>query len=103
MHRMEVPPEVAEVARRVLGRGKVSESALHKAIAKAAKDLGLGKVGPGMFRHTFATRMVESGASPESVAAYLHHRSTQTTMRFCATLGVITVPKPRLAVVSEVG
>jgi hypothetical protein len=49
--------------------------------------------------------MVEAGAPIEAVAAYLHHKSIQTTQKFYATLGVVPQPqipkssKPKLRVV----
>jgi integrase len=90
-HKIDVDGDTAEVARRVRDRGEFSESSFYKSVQKAAKALGL-KVGPGQWRHTFATREVENGADPAAIAAYLHHASPATTRRFYAVHGV--VPRP---------
>lgn len=90
MHRMHVSEEIAEVAERVLVRGRLSEDALRDNIQKTSVPW----VTPGCFRHTFATRMVNAGAPIEAVAAYLHHKSIQTTRKFYATLGVVPMPQP---------
>ncbi len=53
--------------------------------------------GPGQYRHTVATRMLNAGADPAAVAAFLGHKSPHTTRRFYATLAVVPVPVPLTA------
>lgn len=95
-HPLDVSKETAEAGKRLLAVKHVSESNLRKAFQAFCKTKGTKgwAYTPGMFRHTYATRMIEAGATPEDIAKYLHHKSAVTTMRFYATYGV--VPRPRL-------
>lgn len=56
---------------------------------------------PGVLRHSVATHAVEQGASPDAVAAFLHHRDKRTTERFyvdvAAPRGQVPVMKLRQA------
>lgn len=54
---------------------------------------GVPHYGPGSYRHTFATRKNNEGASLESISNYLGHQSAQTTKRFYATLAAPQVPR----------
>lgn len=95
-HRIAATADTAAIAKRVLAADLITEDAVQNAFRRARVKAGLPKgIGPGMFRHTLATRMVEAGATPESVAAYLHHRSKQTTLKFYASLAVIPLPATR--------
>lgn len=86
----EVSEEVAEAARRLREHGHLSPFAYWRACRDACDAAGLepGTVAPGSFRHSVATWAVERGASPESVSAFLNHKSVQTTKRFYSTLAV---------------
>jgi hypothetical protein len=53
--------------------------------------------GPGSYRHTFATRKVNGGASLLAISDYLDHQSPQTTRRFCSTLAAPPVPTGKVA------
>lgn len=44
---------------------------VHEAIKRVGKELDIDGLSPHVFRHTWATRAVESGASLEKVAAFL--------------------------------
>jgi integrase len=83
LQRTLVSEGVAEVARRVRERGGFSESRFFKAVREACKKAGVKRFGP--YRHTVATRMLNAGADPAAVAAFLGHKSPQTTRRFYAT------------------
>ena len=94
VQRTFVSGSVAEVARRVLQRGSFSEARFLKAVRLACAKAGVRRFGPGQYRHTVATRLVNAGADPAAVAAFLGHKSPQTTRRFYATLAVVPRPVP---------
>lgn len=91
--RTRVSPEVAMAAELLRSAGRLSYWAYWHALARACAAAGLpaGTVSPGSFRHSVATAAVEAGSTPESVSAFLNHRSVQTTKRFYSTLA--TPPK----------
>jgi integrase len=47
--------------------------------SRLSKKTGI-KVYPHLFRHTYATRLLKAGASPERVKYLLGHKSVQTTL-----------------------
>ena len=54
---------------------------IHNVIAKMAADgVYVEKFGPHTFRHTFATRCIESGIQPKTLQKYLGHATLQMTM-----------------------
>ena len=56
------------------------KSAMQKAISRAVKELGLTKrVTAHVFRHSFATHMLESGANIRMVQTLLGHKDVKTT------------------------
>ena len=97
MQRTLVSEPAADVARRVRERGGLSESHFFNAVRKACKKAGVPRFGPGQYRHTVVTRMLNAGADPAAVAAFLGHKSPQTTRRFYATNAVVPVPVPLTA------
>ena len=92
-----VSERVAEVAGLVRERGGFSESRFFRAVRKACEKARVPRFGPGQYRHTVATRMLNAGADPAAVVAFLGHKSPQTTRRFYATLAVVPVPMPLTA------
>lgn len=48
----------------------------------ACERAGVEVFTPGVLRHSVATHAVRSGAAPEAVAAFLHHRDKRTTEKF---------------------
>lgn len=88
--RTRVSSDVATSAGVVRSAGALSYWAYWHALADACERAGLkrGTVSPGNFRHSVATAAIEAGDAPESVSAFLNHRSAQTTKRFYATLAV---------------
>lgn len=94
VQRTRVGEGVAEAARRVRKAGSFSESRFFKAVREACRKARVPRFGPGQYRHTVATRMLNAGADPAAVAAFLGHKSPQTTRRFYATNAVVPVPAP---------
>ncbi|HYG68628.1 MAG TPA: tyrosine-type recombinase/integrase [Anaeromyxobacteraceae bacterium] len=91
-HRIAISQTVAEAAQRQRDRGGFSKINFYRAIQRACDEAKVPRFAPGQMRHTVATRAVEAGADPATVAAFLGHRSASTTQRFYSTLAVL--PKP---------
>ncbi len=61
-------------------RHHIHKSAMQKSIANVVKKLGIRKrVTPHVFRHSFATHMLESGANIRMVQVLLGHKDVKTT------------------------
>lgn len=88
-HRTSVSAGVARAARRLIG-APYDYFEFRKALRVACRAVGLkpSAVQPGTFRHSVATWAVNAGANPAAVAAFLGHKSPQTTRRFYATHAV---------------
>ena len=64
----------------VLMRHHVHKTVLRKNIAKAVQQLGINKrITPHVFRHSFATHMLEDGANIRMVQTLLGHKDVKTT------------------------
>ncbi len=92
-HLARIDPHLLGHAKAVRKLGGFSESRLYRAIQDACGKAGVPRFGPGSYRHTFATRKNNEGASLESISDYLGHQSSQTTKRFYATLAAPPVPR----------
>ena len=66
-------------------RGTFGREKFGMAVNAACKAAGISPFTPGRFRHSVATWAIEKGADPASVAAFLNHKSPNTTRRFYST------------------
>jgi site-specific recombinase XerD len=68
-------------------RHHLSESSVQKAVREAARRADLAKhVTPHVFRHSFATHLLERGSDIRTVQELLGHRSVNTTMIYTHVL-----------------
>jgi len=64
-----------------IGRHHLYETGVQRAVAAAAKKIGLNKhVGPHTFRHSFATHLLERGYDIRTIQELLGHKDIKTTM-----------------------
>lgn len=64
----------------------LSRQHIWRAIRRGGKRIGLNKLHPHTFRHTFATRLIKRGRDLKAVSQYLGHASPTTTAAlYCHT------------------
>lgn len=64
------------------GDKPITVRTVHRLVVKAAKNAGLENVTPHSIRHSFATHMLEGGASLNVLQELLGHESLLTTQRY---------------------
>ena len=73
------------------------EGSLQRAVADAGREAGLDRaIHCHVFRHSFATHLVEQGVDVRFIQVLLGHQSLETTMIYThvARKGVAAVPSP---------
>ncbi|MFC3983463.1 tyrosine-type recombinase/integrase [Streptosporangium jomthongense] len=63
-------------------RGPLSASGITQVVPAIGDDAGLPGLRPHRIRHTYATRLRESGADPAQIQALLGHSSIETSARY---------------------
>ncbi len=64
------------------GRGHITIRTVHRLVVKAARNAGLENVSPHSIRHSFATHMLEGGATLNVLQELLGHESLLTTQKY---------------------
>jgi integrase len=80
---------------------RIGKQRVQAAVAKVAREAGIGHVTPHQLRHTLATQAINRGMSLEAIAALLGHRSMRMTMVY-ARIADRTVAEEYFAVSEKV-
>ena len=93
-------PSHIAAAERLRARGQMPRW-YARTVKAACKVASVPDFTVGQVRHSIATYAREQGATPEQIAAFLHHRDKRTTEKFYIDLAepVAAVPVPLLRVV----
>ncbi len=75
-------PEPDEIFLNSKGARYSGHDSIYPTVIRACKKLGLRKINPHLFRHTFITRLIEKGADPISVQEIVGHANIKTLLRY---------------------
>lgn len=87
------------------GKGRLSEDAIRRTVHRLARAAGVGRVTPHMFRHTFATLLLDRGVDLRVIQRLLGHSSIVTTTIYAqvserSQRKVMTSANPRILIKS---
>lgn len=87
------------------GRSRLSEDAIRRTLHRLSRLAGVGRVTPHMFRHTFATLLLDRGVDLRVIQRLLGHSSIVTTTIYAqvsesSQRKVLTSANPRLLIKS---
>lgn len=65
---------------------RITANAIRRLTERISIETGIDAFSPHVCRHTFATRLIEKGADPKSVAALLGHKRVEYTLNIYTTI-----------------
>lgn len=91
-HTMEVAPEVAAAAKRLLNRGAFARKDYNDAVKRACVKAKVTQWHPGWLRHAQTKWLTEAGVALANVATYLGHSEYVSRKHYLSA----AIPKPEI-------